>query len=84
MAVRIFTSFDYEHDESLRNLLVGQSRHGESLFEICDWSVKEPLTGDWKKKVLDWIRKCEPLKVTMKALMAQCREAVAVVKGVNP
>jgi hypothetical protein len=84
MAARIFTSFDYDHDESLRNLLVGQSRHGDSPFEICDWSVKEQFTGDWKKKVRDRIRNCEPLKVTMKALMTQCRGSVAVVKGVNP
>ena len=26
--VRVFTSFDFDHDEDLRNLLVGQSRNG--------------------------------------------------------
>lgn len=63
MAARIFTSFDYDHDESLRNLLVGQSRNDDSPFEICDWSVKEPFTGDWKKKVRERIRKCEQVIV---------------------
>lgn len=63
MAARIFTSFDFDHDESLRNLLVGQSRHEDSPFEICDWSVKEPFTGDWKKKVRERIRKCQQMIV---------------------
>jgi hypothetical protein len=42
--------FDYDHDEFLRTALVGQSKHEDTPFEICDWSVKEPFTGDWKKK----------------------------------
>lgn len=63
MAARIFTSFDYDHDESLRNLLVGQSRHEDSPFEICDWSVKEPFTGDWKMKVRERMGKCEQVIV---------------------
>src|ERR1700729_1240528 len=63
MAARIFTSFDFDYDESLRNLLVGQSRHEDSPFEICDWSVKDPFRGDWKKKVRERIRKCEQVIV---------------------
>src|ERR1035437_2763961 len=54
---RVFTAFDYDHDESLRNLLVGQSKHEDSPFEMHDWSVKEPFTGDWKKKVREHICK---------------------------
>ena len=48
---RVFISFDYDHDEDLKNMLVGQSRNEDSPFEIADYSVKEPLTGDWKEKV---------------------------------
>lgn len=48
---RAFISFDYEHDEDLRNLLAGQAKHPDSPFEIKDRSIKEPLTGDWKEKV---------------------------------
>lgn len=47
---RVFISFDYDHDEELRNLLAGQAKHPESPFEIRDRSLKEPLTGDWKEK----------------------------------
>ena len=56
---RVFTSFDAEHDEDLKNLLVGQSRNDDSPFEMEDWSVREPMSGDWKEKVRAKIRKCE-------------------------
>jgi hypothetical protein len=50
-AKRAFISFDFDHDEDLRNLLAGQAKHPDSPFEIKDRSLKEPLTGDWKDKV---------------------------------
>src|SRR5260370_35782909 len=50
-AQRAFISFDFDHDEDLRNLLAGQSKNPDSPFEIKDRSLKEPLTGDWKEKV---------------------------------
>jgi hypothetical protein len=53
---RVFTAFDYDHDESLRNLLVGQSKHPDSPFEMHDWSVKDPFPGDWKARVRTKIR----------------------------
>lgn len=48
---RAFISFDFDHDEDLRNLLVGQAKNPDSPFNIADWSVKEPMTGNWKEKV---------------------------------
>jgi hypothetical protein len=53
---RAFTSFDFDHDEDLRNLLKGQAANPDSPFEFADWSVKEPMTGDWKDKVRRRIR----------------------------
>jgi hypothetical protein len=53
---RVFTGFDFDHDEDLRNLLVGQSKKPDSPFELADWSVKEPMTNDWKAKVRTRIR----------------------------
>ena len=61
--VRLFTSFDAEHDEDLRNLLVGQAKNPDSPFDIADWSVKEELTGDWKAKVRERIRKVDQMAV---------------------
>ena len=48
---RAFISFDFDHDEDLRNLLAGQAKHPDSPFGIKDRSLKEPLTGDWREKV---------------------------------
>ena len=53
---RVFTSFDFDHDEDLRNLLVGQAKNPDSPFDLSDWSIKEPLTGNWKEKVRTRIR----------------------------
>lgn len=56
---RAFISFDFDHDEDLRNLLVGQAKNPDSPFDIADWSVKEPLTGNWREKVRERIRKTD-------------------------
>jgi hypothetical protein len=56
---RAFISFDFDHDEDLRNLLVGQAKNPDSPFSISDWSLKEPLTGNWKDKVRERIRRTD-------------------------
>jgi hypothetical protein len=60
---RVFTSFDAEHDEDLRVMLVGQSKNPDSPFSMADWSLKEELSGDWKKKVTPRIRSCDIVAV---------------------
>lgn len=47
---RVFISFDYDHDEALRTLLVVQARHGDSPFSLADWSIKERIDENWKAK----------------------------------
>ncbi len=56
---RAFISFDFDHDEDLRNLLVGQSKNPDSPFEIADYSLREPLSGDWKSKIRTRIKMTE-------------------------
>lgn len=53
---RVFVSFDYDNDARLKDLLVGQSKHSDSPFELADWSIKEHITGDWKEKARTRIR----------------------------
>lgn len=60
---RVFTSFDYDHDQDLRILLVGQSKKPDSPFEMADWSVQEPMTGDWKAKVRTRIKSVDQMVV---------------------
>ena len=58
-AKRAFISFDFDHDEDLRNLLAGQAKHPDAPFSIQNWSVKEPMGGDWKDKVRTRIRQTD-------------------------
>lgn len=60
---KVFISFDFDHDEDLKNLLVGQAENEDSPFEITDMSVKEELSGDWKEKVRERIKKVEQIIV---------------------
>ena len=60
---RVFTSFDYDHDEDLRVLLIGQSKNSDPPFDLADWSVKEPMTGDWKAKVRTRIKATDQMVV---------------------
>jgi len=60
---RAFIAFDYDHDEFLRTALVGQSKHPDTDFEIADWSVKEPFTGDWEMKVRTRIKQVDQVIV---------------------
>jgi hypothetical protein len=48
---RAFISFDYDHDEGAKLMLVGQAKNPDTPFDFADGSVKEHLTGDWKDKV---------------------------------
>lgn len=73
---RMFTAFDFDHDEDLRNLLVGQSKKPDSPFEMADWSVKEAMTGDWKAKVRTRIRKVDQVVVL-------CGEHTDMASGVS-
>ncbi|TDA44036.1 TIR domain-containing protein [Burkholderia pyrrocinia] len=56
---KMFVSFDFDHDADLKMLLVGQSKHSDTPFDIWDSSIKEHLTGDWKAKVRERIRNAD-------------------------
>lgn len=73
---RVFISFDFDHDEDLRNLLVGQSKNSDSPFELADWSVKDAMAGNWKDKVRTRIRQCD-------LVMVICGEHTDTATGVN-
>ena len=60
--VPIFSSFDYDHDEDLRNLLVGQSRNPDSPFDISDWSVKQ-ASPTWEADARKRIRRADVVAV---------------------
>lgn len=62
-ATRVYISFDFDHDEDLKTLLVGQSKNSDSPFEITDGSIKEAVTGDWKARARTGIRAADVVAV---------------------
>ena len=54
-----FISFDYDHDNDLRGNLVAQADNPGSPFSITDWSVREPITENWRQVVRDRIRRVD-------------------------
>ncbi|GHT36629.1 hypothetical protein FACS189427_08610 [Planctomycetales bacterium] len=56
---RTFISFDYDNDEHIKNLLVGQAKNEDSPFEITDMSIKETITDNWKKNARTRIKGCD-------------------------
>lgn len=56
---RAFISFDFDHDEELRDALVGQAKDSDSPFEIVDRSVRERFESNWKEQVRDRIRRTD-------------------------
>lgn len=74
---RVFVSFDYDHDADLKMLLVGQSKHEDSPFELTDWSIKEPITtGNWKDKARTRIRAVD-------VVVVMCGEHTNTATGVS-
>lgn len=60
---KVFISFDYDHDETLKDFLVGQSKLEDSPFELADWSIKEAISEDWKKKARTRIKSVDTVAV---------------------
>ena len=48
---KVFVSFDYDHDSTIKTFLVNQSKLEDTPFDIWDSSVKEHMDGDWQAKV---------------------------------
>lgn len=60
---RTFISFDYDHDEQLKTLLVGQAKKDDSPFSITDMSIKEPISNGWKENARRRIKGCDVVVV---------------------
>jgi len=46
-----------------RSFFLGSRKNSDTPFEMADWSVQEPMTGDWKAKVRTRIRQVDQLIV---------------------
>lgn len=73
---RAFISFDYDNDSDLKVLLVGQSKHPDTDFEIADFSIKEAIAWNWKDKARTRIKGCDVVIVI-------CGERTNTASGVS-
>jgi CHASE2 domain-containing sensor protein len=68
---RAFISFDFDHNETEKNLFVGQSKNSKTPFSIQDWSAKSSMPqSKWEAIVKDKINKCNMLIVLVGKTMA--------------
>ena len=68
---RAFISFDFDHDETEKNLFAGQSKNSKTPFSIEDWSSKSSLPqAQWEALIKGKINKCNMLIVLSGKTMA--------------
>jgi hypothetical protein len=68
---RAFISFDFDHNETEKNLFVGQSKNSKTPFSIQDWSAKSSMPqSQWEAIVKDKINKSNMLIVLVGKTMA--------------
>lgn len=68
---RAFISFDFDHDETEKNLFVGQSKNSNTPFSIQDWSAKSSMPqSEWEEIVKEKINKCNMVIVLSGKTMA--------------
>ncbi len=82
---RVFISFDFDHDETEKNLFVGQSRNSKTPFSIEDWSSKSSLPqAQWEALITSKINKCNMLIVLSGKTMASAggvSKEISMAKG---
>jgi CHASE2 domain-containing sensor protein len=68
---RAFISFDFDHNETEKNLFAGQAKNSKTPFSVQDWSAKSSMPqSEWEKIVKDKINKCNMLIVLVGKTMA--------------
>ncbi len=78
---RVFFSFDFDNDKTLKEFVIGQAKHPDSPFEIADLSLKEAAPEkDWLDKATAAIRRAE---VFIVMLGPKTRSASGVLKEVK-
>ena len=72
---KVFVSFDYDNDTTIKMFLVNQSKHPDTPFDIHDSSIKEHIDGDWQARVRNRMRNADVVCVL-------CGEKTHTAKGV--
>src|SRR5438093_1709804 len=78
---RVFVSFDFDNDKTLKDFIVGQRKLPDSPFDVADHSLKEAQPQrDWESKARAAISRSE---VFIVMLGSRTRWAPGVLKEVE-
>ncbi|WP_136515131.1 TIR domain-containing protein [Geomonas edaphica] len=78
---RAFISFDFDHNETEKNLFTGQAKNSKTPFSIQDWSAKSAMPqSQWEAIVKDKINKCNALIVLVGKTMASATGVAKEIK----
>lgn len=55
---RVFISFDYDHDDDLRQMMLAQAKIEASPFSFEDWSIRREAEN-WKEDARKRIKHCD-------------------------
>ena len=79
---RAFVSFDFDHDETSKNLFCGQGKEkSPTPYTVQDWSSKSTLPqAEWERQLKAKINACNLLVVLVGKSMAS---ATGVVKEIQ-
>jgi Thoeris protein ThsB, TIR-like domain len=57
---KVFISFDFDNDKTLKEFIIGQAKHEDSPFEVADHSLKEAAPEkDWLDKATAAIKRSD-------------------------
>jgi antiphage defense system Thoeris ThsB-like protein len=78
---KVFVSFDFDNDKTLKEFLIGQAKLDDSPFEVADYSLKEAAPEkDWLDKAKAAIKRAD---VFIVMLGSKTRTAPGVIKEVK-
>ncbi len=78
---KVFVSYDYDNDKTLKDFIIGQARLADSPFEVIDFSLKEAAPEKtWLDKARTAISRAEVFVVI---LGSKTRNAPGVLKEVK-
>jgi hypothetical protein len=66
MATKVFVSFDYDNDKTLKDFIIGQAKLPDSPFDVADHSLKEAAPEkEWEAKARAAINRCDKFLVML-------------------
>jgi len=63
---KLFVSFDFDNDKTLKDFIIGQAKLSDSPFEVIDQSLVEAAPqGDWEERAKERIRRADVFMIML-------------------